>query len=105
VQLLMTMRCLHLTWTRARQRVTVPSCDGVALSDRLMKKNTAGSTYSMGATHMTMTTSSREVHVCNGLAYASTCSSAFSTMAATLRMTVVLHRGSRNADPTCVRHS
>jgi hypothetical protein len=40
---------LNLTWTRARQRVTVPSCDGVALSDRLMKKNTAGSTYSMGA--------------------------------------------------------
>lgn len=44
-----------LTWTRARQRVTVPSCDGVALSDRLMKKNTAGSTYSMGASRISVT--------------------------------------------------
>ena len=46
---------LELTWTRARQRVTVPSCDGVALSDRLMKKNTAGRTYSVGASRIFVT--------------------------------------------------
>lgn len=43
--------------------------------------------------------------MCNGLAYASTCSSAFSTMAAMFRMTVVLHRGSRNANPTYIWQS